>query len=178
MFIRGISRKLSCKSVIQTLCLSQLHTTSWLMTTNMELKQVVSKLQVLAPTSLAESWDNVGLLIEPSTEKIVKASILPPKCCAVIQKIMQNWVLCLCSWIVLCDVLGFWNWALRLVWGLPYEHNIHVDFHYIRLPSWPMIWQNQFWMRPLKPQQTWSSPTILHCSDHSRGWRPSHGRRG
>ena len=39
---------------------------------NMELKEVVSTLQDLAPTSLAESWDNVGLLIEPSEEKIVK----------------------------------------------------------------------------------------------------------
>ena len=91
MLLQGISRKLNFKSVIQTLFVtrSQLHTTSWL-SRNMELKQVVSQLQVLAPTSLAESWDNVGLLIEPSTEKIVKASILHPKCCAVIQKIMQN----------------------------------------------------------------------------------------
>ena len=33
--------------------------------------QVVSKLEGLAPTSLAESWDNVGLLIEPSGSKEV-----------------------------------------------------------------------------------------------------------
>ena len=43
---------------------------------NMELKEVVSALQDLAPTSLAESWDNVGLLIEPSEEKIVKVCCL------------------------------------------------------------------------------------------------------
>ena len=43
---------------------------------NMELKEVVSTLQDLAPTSLAESWDNVGLLIEPSEEKIVKVCCL------------------------------------------------------------------------------------------------------
>ena len=33
--------------------------------------QVVSELEGLAPTSLAESWDNVGLLIEPSGSKEV-----------------------------------------------------------------------------------------------------------
>ena len=43
---------------------------------HMELKEVVSALQDLAPTSLAESWDNVGLLIEPSEEKIVKVCCL------------------------------------------------------------------------------------------------------
>ena len=43
---------------------------------HMELKKVVSALQDLAPTSLAESWDNVGLLIEPSEEKIVKVCCL------------------------------------------------------------------------------------------------------
>ena len=30
----------------------------------MELQQVVRTLEALAPTSLAESWDNVGLLIQ------------------------------------------------------------------------------------------------------------------
>ena len=39
---------------------------------NMDLKQVVKTLESLAPTSLAESWDNVGLLIEPSSQKNVK----------------------------------------------------------------------------------------------------------
>lgn len=33
----------------------------------MELKEVVKKLNQFAPTSLAEKWDNVGLLIEPSS---------------------------------------------------------------------------------------------------------------
>ena len=37
--------------------------------------QVVSQLEGLAPTSLAESWDNVGLLIEPSGSKEVDQSI-------------------------------------------------------------------------------------------------------
>lgn len=31
------------------------------------LSDVVTKLNEFAPLSLAESWDNVGLLIEPST---------------------------------------------------------------------------------------------------------------
>ena len=39
---------------------------------NMDLKKVVKTLESLAPTSLAESWDNVGLLIEPSSQKNVK----------------------------------------------------------------------------------------------------------
>ena len=43
---------------------------------NMDLKEVVKTLESLAPTSLAESWDNVGLLIEPSSQKNVK--VLPP----------------------------------------------------------------------------------------------------
>ena len=37
--------------------------------------QVVSQLEGLAPTSLAESWDNVGLLIEPSGSKEVGRSV-------------------------------------------------------------------------------------------------------
>jgi len=43
---------------------------------SMELKQVVSKLEEFAPSKLAESWDNVGLLIEPSSEKQVKVAFL------------------------------------------------------------------------------------------------------
>lgn len=35
----------------------------------MELCSVVHKLEELAPVSLAESWDNVGLLVEPYTKK-------------------------------------------------------------------------------------------------------------
>lgn len=32
----------------------------------MDLKSVVKKLQQFADPSLAESWDNVGLLVEPT----------------------------------------------------------------------------------------------------------------
>lgn len=42
----------------------------------MDLKKVVAKLEELAPTSLAESWDNVGLLVEPSEQKTVKTILL------------------------------------------------------------------------------------------------------
>jgi len=42
----------------------------------MDLKNVVKKLEILAPTSLGESWDNVGLLIEPSEKKIVQTIFL------------------------------------------------------------------------------------------------------
>ena len=42
----------------------------------MELKEVTKHLETFAPASFAGSWDNVGLLIEPSGEKIVKKLIL------------------------------------------------------------------------------------------------------
>ena len=42
----------------------------------MNLKEIVKKLETFAPLHLAGSWDNVGLLIEPSGEKIVKKIFL------------------------------------------------------------------------------------------------------
>ncbi|XP_055371543.1 NIF3-like protein 1 [Condylostylus longicornis] len=38
----------------------------------MELEQVIEKLEKFAPLVNAESWDNVGLLIEPATPKNIK----------------------------------------------------------------------------------------------------------
>ena len=45
-----------------------LHTT---INNRMNLKDVVKELESFAPSSLAASWDNVGLLIEPSGDKQV-----------------------------------------------------------------------------------------------------------
>ena len=42
----------------------------------MELRKVVEKLEELAPTSLAEEWDNVGLLVEPSLPHLVSTILL------------------------------------------------------------------------------------------------------
>jgi dinuclear metal center YbgI/SA1388 family protein len=42
----------------------------------MELKDVVKSLEGFAPTSLAGSWDNVGLLVEPMTKKPVSRILL------------------------------------------------------------------------------------------------------
>ncbi|XP_061765420.1 NIF3-like protein 1 isoform X1 [Nerophis ophidion] len=42
----------------------------------MELKEVVKVLEDIAPLSLAESWDNVGLLVEPSKPRPVKTILL------------------------------------------------------------------------------------------------------
>ncbi|XP_054625216.1 NIF3-like protein 1 isoform X3 [Dunckerocampus dactyliophorus] len=42
----------------------------------MDLNQVVQVLEYLAPLSLAESWDNVGLLVEPSKPRPVKTILL------------------------------------------------------------------------------------------------------
>jgi len=40
------------------------------------LSEVVSVLETIAPTSLAESWDNVGLLVEPSAPHVVQKLML------------------------------------------------------------------------------------------------------
>lgn len=42
----------------------------------MELKEVLEILEKLAPLSLAESWDNVGLLVEPSKSQPIKTILL------------------------------------------------------------------------------------------------------
>jgi len=42
----------------------------------MDLKTVVSHLEAFSPTSLAESWDNVGLLVEPSTARTIEKIFL------------------------------------------------------------------------------------------------------
>jgi putative NIF3 family GTP cyclohydrolase 1 type 2 len=41
------------------------------MASEMKLSEVVAKLNLFAPESLAESWDNVGLLLEPSERVMV-----------------------------------------------------------------------------------------------------------
>lgn len=43
---------------------------------SMKINEVVSCLNNLAPTSLAESWDNVGLLVEPYTRRDIKKMLL------------------------------------------------------------------------------------------------------
>lgn len=42
----------------------------------MELQDVVSTIERFAPTSLAEKWDNVGLLVEPSGKHKVQSILL------------------------------------------------------------------------------------------------------
>ena len=59
--LRYLRAKRSCQSAV----------------TGMELSEVVKHLENYAPLSLAESWDNVGLLVEPSTTShLVKAILL------------------------------------------------------------------------------------------------------
>lgn len=41
-----------------------------------KLDQVVKQLESFAPITLAEKWDNVGLLIEPSSDKLVERILL------------------------------------------------------------------------------------------------------
>lgn len=45
-------------------------------TTGIPLSQVVDKLQDFAPLSLADSWDNVGLLVQPTEEKLISHILL------------------------------------------------------------------------------------------------------
>lgn len=70
------SRLILARRVVNLLplCNSSIHLSSC---QNMDLKKVVKTLESLAPTSLAESWDNVGLLIEPSSQKNVKVLLAP-----------------------------------------------------------------------------------------------------
>lgn len=42
----------------------------------LSLNDVIAKLDNFAPKSLAESWDNVGLLVQPITKKNVKKILL------------------------------------------------------------------------------------------------------
>jgi dinuclear metal center YbgI/SA1388 family protein len=56
--LKGIKR--SCQSVVK----------------GMELNEIVGHLENYAPLSLAESWDNVGLLVQPSTTSHLVSSIL------------------------------------------------------------------------------------------------------
>lgn len=61
---------LAAKKVSRTLkTFSQpaFHHTSLNKFAGMELNDVVSKLNEFAPISLAEKWDNVGLLVQPFT---------------------------------------------------------------------------------------------------------------
>ena len=42
----------------------------------MDLKTVVGKIEEFAPKELAGSWDNVGLLVDPMTDKPIKKILL------------------------------------------------------------------------------------------------------
>lgn len=43
---------------------------------NLTIKSAVEEFDKLAPISLAESWDNVGLLVEPTRSKTVQKILL------------------------------------------------------------------------------------------------------
>lgn len=43
---------------------------------SMDISEVVQRIVSLAPLNLAEKWDNVGLLIEPSSPHVVKKLLL------------------------------------------------------------------------------------------------------
>lgn len=58
--------------ISSTRCLSRSAHCSGLM----ELKEVLQVMEQLAPLSLAESWDNVGLLVEPSKSRPIKTILL------------------------------------------------------------------------------------------------------
>ena len=58
----------------------------------MELRDVVRKLEKVAPTSWSESWDNVGLLVEPSPSQIISRLIVTNDLTEeVMSEITQRW---------------------------------------------------------------------------------------
>ncbi|XP_030629937.1 NIF3-like protein 1 [Chanos chanos] len=63
-------------SPYQPLKLSCWHSQFVRPTGSMDLKEVLDILEQLAPLSLAESWDNVGLLVEPSKPRQIRTILL------------------------------------------------------------------------------------------------------
>lgn len=51
------------------------------------LGEIVQKLNGFASEKSAESWDNVGLLIEPATPKYVRTQFMPHICFFLLTKI-------------------------------------------------------------------------------------------
>lgn len=72
------SRFLATKPVLPHLNLVNFCTNQFKKMTNQgyQLQEVVKKLQQIAPLTLAESWDNVGLLVEPSSTLTVSSALL------------------------------------------------------------------------------------------------------
>ena len=73
----------SCKGLISYVTLKHYHNTFCTMNTDIKLnftgvplKQVVDTMQQFADLSLAASWDNVGLLIEPTETKLISHILL------------------------------------------------------------------------------------------------------
>lgn len=65
------STRASARSILTSTCHSSPTCRS-----AMELKAVVNVLEQLAPTSQAESWDNVGLLVEPSSSQLISSLVI------------------------------------------------------------------------------------------------------
>ena len=64
----------SSKLLVPLLHSKLLHTSPSL--SNMDLKSIVGKLEEIAPSKYAESWDNVGLLIEPRQTQLISRVLL------------------------------------------------------------------------------------------------------
>lgn len=64
-----------CRSAVLCSC-SRWLSHSTLRSDTMDLKEVLQVMEQLAPLSLAESWDNVGLLVEPSKCRPIKTILL------------------------------------------------------------------------------------------------------
>uniref|UniRef100_A0AAG5DNP1 NIF3-like protein 1 n=1 Tax=Anopheles atroparvus TaxID=41427 RepID=A0AAG5DNP1_ANOAO len=74
MFYKVPALKCLNRSIAQSgrLCFAS-HT---MQSTSASLKQVIEKLQEFAPESIAEKWDNVGLLVEPFPERPIRNVLL------------------------------------------------------------------------------------------------------
>lgn len=64
----------SSKLLLPLVSYHLLHSSS--LSTRMDLRTVVSKLEEIAPSKFAESWDNVGLLVEPVQSRPISRILL------------------------------------------------------------------------------------------------------
>ena len=73
LMLRLLPSLSSSKLLVPLLHSKLLHSSSL---SNMDLKSIVSKLEEIAPSKFAETWDNVGLLVEPKQTELISRVLL------------------------------------------------------------------------------------------------------
>lgn len=78
-FQKAFSNPVHLKNILQSrFLIPQINFSNFSVCSNMgvPLVEIVKQLQEIAPLKLAESWDNVGLLVEPNRNKIINNILL------------------------------------------------------------------------------------------------------